>query len=432
MRVDEKAVARLREEPVDWRFKGVPSSVWGSTVEQVVAGRPGLFAAGFSGPLVVLDRSALEHNLTTMAEWCRSRGVQLAPHGKTTMAPQLFARQLDAGAWGITVANIAQLRVCRAFGIDRVLLANQLVDPAALGDLAAELAADPAFAFSCWVDSERGVAVMDAALRSAGATRPVDVMVELGEHGGRTGCRDDATAELVATAVNRSPVLRLAGVAGYEGALAHDTSAEGLSRVDAYLRRMRRVAERWIRAELFEDTDEIVVTAGGSAFVDQVVDVLGPRWDDSRVQIVVRSGAYITHDDGFYRGISPFTRAGARGPRLRPALRAWAQVSSSPEPGLALLTMGKRDVSFDEGLPEPQLVRTADGSVRDLHGWRITALNDQHAFLRRDQQTGPTPQVGDWIGCGVSHPCTVFDKWQLIPMVDGGDHTIVDLVRTFF
>ncbi len=434
MRFDDRAVARLRHEPVDWRFKGMPSSTWGRTVEQVIAARPGLFTAGFSGPLVVLDRSALEHNLGTMADWCRQRNVHLAPHGKTTMAPQLFARQLEAGAWGITVANVSQLWVCRAFGVDRVLLANQLVDPAALGAVAEDLAADPGFAFSCWVDSERGVSQMDAALRSAGASRPVEVMVELGEQGGRTGCRDDDEARRVATAVNRSPVLTLTGIAGYEGALAHDTSADSLSRVDAYLHRMRRVTEHWIEAELFSGVDRIVVTAGGSAFVDQVADVLAAPWDDDRVQVVVRSGAYITHDDGFYRGISPFTRAGARGPRLRPALRAWAQVTSSPEPGLVLLTMGKRDVSFDEGLPEPQLLRTAEGSVRPLRGWRTTALNDQHAFLAGDHPATSTPRVGDWVGCGLSHPCTVFDKWQLIPVLDG-DHngdTVVDLIRTFF
>jgi D-serine deaminase-like pyridoxal phosphate-dependent protein len=38
--------------------------------------------------------------------------------------------------------------------------------------------------------------------------------------------------------------------------------------------------------------------------------------------------------------------------------------------------------------------------------------------------------VGDWVDCGPSHPCTVFDKWQLLPVVDGD--TVVDLVRTWF
>jgi len=32
---------------------------------------------------------------------------------------------------------------------------------------------------------------------------------------------------------------------------------------------------------------------------------------------------------------------------------------------------------------------------------------------------------------GISHPCTAFDKWQLIPVVDE-EYRIVDVVRTFF
>lgn len=91
------------------------------------------------------------------------------------MAPQLFARQLAHGAWGITAATPHQVRVYRTFGVRHVFLANELVDAAALRWVARELAADPEFRFVCYVDSVRGVELMDAAL-----TAVVDVVVELG------------------------------------------------------------------------------------------------------------------------------------------------------------------------------------------------------------------------------------------------------------
>jgi D-serine deaminase-like pyridoxal phosphate-dependent protein len=412
--VDADALRRLGEERIDWRFKGMPADASGMTVAELAGERRDLFDGGFHPPLVVLDARALEHNLTTMRDWCARHGVRLAPHGKTTMAPRLFARQLDHGAWGITVAHFAQLRVARAFGVRRVLLANQLLDPAGLRWVAAELARAPEFRLLTFADSVRGVELMAAALR--GAVRPVDVLVELGAPGGRTGARDLATAEAVASAVTAAKELRLAGVAGYEGAIGHDTTPESLAAVDRYLRDLRALAGR------LDLPGDAVVSAGGSAYFDQVADVLGD------LNPVLRSGAYITHDDGFYREVSPLGRSGGNGTAFAPALRAWAQVTSRPEPGLALLTLGRRDVSFDQGLPEPQRVRHPDGTTSPARDSRVTALNDQHAFLELGPDT--RAEVGDWVGCGLSHPCTVFDKWQLLPVLDGD--TVVDLVRTWF
>ena len=187
--IDDAAVRALHDEVIDWRFKGMPAEAFGRTVGEFLADRPRLSDAGFVGPLLVLDRPAMEHNLRTMADWCSRHGIRLAPHGKTTMAPQLFRRQLEHGAWGITAANLGQLRVYRAFGVQRVLLANQLLDPAGLGWLGAELDRDPEFAFSCWVDSVEGVRRMTEHLRGS---RPVDVLVELGRAGARTGVRSVA------------------------------------------------------------------------------------------------------------------------------------------------------------------------------------------------------------------------------------------------
>jgi D-serine deaminase-like pyridoxal phosphate-dependent protein len=425
--IDAAAVARLAEDRIDWRHKGMPAELHGLTVAEALATGPNLFSSGFVGPLVVLDVNAIDHNIATMAGWCAAKGVKLAPHGKTTMAPQLFQRQLATGSWAITTANVSQLRVYRAFGVQRILMANQLVDPAGLRWVARELADHPEFEFSCWVDSVRGVELMTAALD--GSARPVDVIVELGAEGGRTGARDLPTAIAVADAVAASPALRLVGVGGYEGALAHDASTEAFAKVDAYLAAVRELAIALTGH--FAGLDQVIVTVGGSAYFDHVADGLTAPWpDDLPVLPVLRSGAYVTHDDGFYRDISPLgdhARIESVSP-FRSGLRAWAQVTSKPQPDLALLTIGKRDASFDEGLPEPQVIRTAAG-VKPLTGCTVTAMNDQHSFLAIN---GADVQVGDWVGLGLSHPCTVFDKWQLLPAVSEDGETVIDFIRTYF
>lgn len=433
--IDEAAVRALREERIDWRFKGMPAAAFGGTVGEFLASQPTLSGAGFVGPLLVLDQQALEHNVATMASWCARHGLLLAPHGKTTMAPQLFQRQLEHGAWGITAANLSQLRVYRAFGVSRILLANQLVDPNGLAWLAAELDADPNFSFSCWVDSVRGVQLMSDTLQALSPGRCVDVLLELGGHGGRTGVRTTSEAREVARVVADSSVLRLTGIGGYEGALAHDLSTNDVSIVDQYMAGLRDVAGALASAGHFDDLDEVIVTCGGSAYFDQVAEALTAPWPANLpVTPVIRSGAYLTHDDGLYRKMSPFGRQHRLdGPEasFQPAMRVWAEVTSRPEPELALCTMGRRDAAFDQHLPEPQTVRTADGTPRDLPttGWLVTELADQHAFL--SVAADSDLRVGDWVGFGLSHPCTVFDKWTLIPVADHRGN-VVDLIRTFF
>ncbi|MGW4643709.1 alanine racemase [Sphaerisporangium sp. NPDC004334] len=443
MGIDEEKVRALRDEPLDWRYKALPAGA-GGTVAQFLARRPSL--QDFGTPLLTLDAAALEHNIAVMARWAAGAGVTLMPHGKSTMAPELWRRQLAAGAWGLTLANFPQLRVARAFGVARLMLAAAPVDPAGLAWIGRELDRDPAFRFICWADSVEAVQIMDVALR--GTRRPVEVCVELGGPGGRTGARGLGVARRVAEAVRAAPALRLAGVAGYEGSFAHDASPEGLAAVRGYLRGL---------AELFGglafETGEPIVTAGGSAYFDQVADVLGGL----EARLVLRSGAYVIHDDGFYRAISPFrprdasTRSGPSGngdgPRagigracgadlpgtgerppdgepFRAAMHGWARVISRPEPGLALLDAGKRDLPFDEGLPEPQHVR----GKGPLHGARVTALNDQHTHLAVDPACDLA--CGDVVRFGLSHPCTAMDKWTLIPVIDG--EAVVGLLRTFF
>ncbi|GAA3581680.1 amino acid deaminase [Amycolatopsis ultiminotia] len=425
----DAAVRAGRAERIDWRFRSIAPALAGLTLDEAAARRANLFADGFFAPFVVLDAAALEHNLSTMARWCAERGVALAPHGKTTMAPELYARQLAHGAWGITAANAGHVRISRAFGVSRILLANQLVDPSALRWLAGELAADPEFEFVCWVDSVRGVELMTAALD--GSPRPVDVLVELGADGGRTGVRTTATALAVAEAAAKSPALRLRGTGGYEGALSHDTDAAALAKISSYVHGLRELAVAFAEKDLLAP-GQVYVTAGGSAYFDRVVDELTKPWPDGLdVVPILRSGAYVTHDDGFYRQISPL---GAH-PRitgvetLRPALHAWAQVTSKPSDELALLTAGKRDLPYDEGMPEPQQLRK-EAVVTELSGHTVTKMNDQHAFLALP--AGSPVDVGDWVRLGLSHPCTTFDKWPLLPVVGTDGETVVDFVRTWF
>lgn len=417
------ALAQLAGERVDHRFKGLPPDAAGLTVGELAAERRNLFTGGFATPVLALSAERLEHNLALMETYAARHGLAFAPHGKTSMAPQLFARQLEHGAWGITVAAPHQVWVAREFGVQRIFLANELVDAAALRRIAAELAADPDFRLVTYVDSVRGVELMDAAL--TGAARPLDVVVELAAgEGARTGARTEAECAEVAAAVAATDTLRLVGVAGYEG----EVPKADPERVAAYLRRLTALAAALDAGGLFGKVDEIVVSAGGSAWFDTVAEVFAEVPELSRpVLKLLRSGAYVSHDDGHYRRITPFNRVPQEG-ALEPAFRLWAQVVSRPEPGQAFVNAGKRDAAYDLDKPEAQVLRR-DGAERPATGITVTALSDQHMWLATTPEADV--MVGDWIGFGLSHPCTSFDKWQLIPVAEA-DGTVTQYVRTFF
>jgi D-serine deaminase-like pyridoxal phosphate-dependent protein len=423
-------VARLADVRLDWRHKAVPASAHGTYHRDFLAAGPTL--ADFQTPLLTLDAVALRSNADRLASWCAEHSVLLAPHGKTTMAPQLWAEQLNRGAWGITVANFAQLRVAREFGVRRLQLANSLTDPQAIKWVATVATAE--MPILSWVDSAGTVDVINRTLEANGSTAVLDVLVELGGTGGRTGVRGVDAALDVARAITASPRLRLVGVSGYEGSLAHTADPDGLAAVRGYLGQMRQLHDQLLAGGLY-GTDQIILTAGGSAYFDDVVDVLSPCITNdggASVKLMIRSGAYIIHDDGFYRGISPFSRHG--GQPFKAGMHGWARVVSQPEPGLAILDAGKRDLPVDEGLPLPQLIGAAlGGPMEPLGGADITAVNDQHCFMTFDAGT-TTVRPGDVVRLGLSHPCTAFDKWTVIPVLADteADQSVVDLIHTFF
>jgi D-serine deaminase-like pyridoxal phosphate-dependent protein len=414
-------LSELRERPVEPTEKGFGSLAAQGKVSAAALGaaRPGLHTAGLTYPLLTVRESALRNNIAAMAGYCGRAGVALAPHGKTAMSPELAARQLAHGAWGITAATIGQLQVYRAFGFPRLLLANELADQEGIAWLAAELAADPGFEAYCYVDSLDGVRILDQALQRHPAGRRLPVLVEIGHAEGRTGCRTDEQALAVAKAADATGTLTVAGVAGYEG-----TIAGGEPAIAAFCRRLRALGDAIGAA---------IVTAGGSAYFDIVTGALtgaGGDLDRGEAQVILRSGAYLTYDHGFYGTVSPAGRGTPGAPALRPALELWAQVLSRPEPGLALLGAGRRDVGFDKGLPVPLRVRRTDGGRQSAGpGWAVTELNDQHAFLRVDPDAALAP--GDVVALGISHPCTTLDKWRALVVVND-DETVIDMVHAFF
>ncbi|MGN2407955.1 amino acid deaminase [Pseudomonas syringae] len=390
--------------------------------------RPGdSLVSDVSLPALVVHQQALDHNIRWMQTFATNSGAELAPHGKTSMVPALFRRQIEEGAWGMTLATAVQTQAAYAHGVRRILMANQLVGQPNMA-LIAELLADSTFEFHCMVDHPDNVAALGAFFAERGLR--LNVMIEYGVPGGRCGCRTEAQVLELADAVLAQPSLALTGIEGYEGVIHGDHAISGIK---AFAASLVRLAVELQDKGAFA-LDRPIVTASGSAWYDLIAEAFDEQAVRERFLSVLRPGSYVVHDHGIYKDAQccVLDRRAELSEALRPALEVWGHVQSMPEPGFAVIAMGKRDVAYDAGLPNP-LRRYKAGvlpaSGDDVSGCKVTAVMDQHAFMT----VAPDCElkVGDIIAFGTSHPCLTFDKWRSGCLVDD-DLRVIEPFSTYF
>ena len=381
-------------------------------------------------PAAVLREEALRRNIAEMQDFADRQGAFLCPHGKTTMSPELFRLQLEAGAWGLTAATAHHLRVYRRIGVGRIFLASILGGRADLDLVMAELAEDPAFEFYGLVDAPAAVEALAGAARAHGIERDVDVLVETGIAGGRSGARTTAEAMETARAVAASPPLRLRGVETFEGIhqTGGDARLEAAEMIDLALIAAHEIVREGLLGE-----GPVMFSAGGSAFLDLCAARLPKRIEGRDVKTVIRPGCYVTHDSGLYERLThPDGRLPPGLPALSHALEVWGTVLSVPEPDLAIVGVGKRDLSHDVALPVPLHVYRYEnkdkGEPKPANGFSVGSLWDQHISV---SVPSGAVAVGDLIGFGISHPCATFDRWSAMLTVDA-TYRVTGAVTTLF
>ena len=422
----------LLDPLIDNTFKGFAHSSSALHLTQIGQQGWNVLNGDLPLPLAVIRQDRLQHNLAWMQNFAQSRGLGLAPHGKTSMSPQLFRRQLDAGAWGMTFATVTQARIGIMAGARSCLIANQVFADRDLTELDALRRSYSGLRLIFLVDSVAQLTLIEDWRQRHSEALAFEVLLEIGMPGGRTGCRNLAQAMNLAEWLHDSAAVRLVGVECYEGLGATGDTEKDEPQTRQLMDLLQSVA-RACDAQNFFDADEVLLTAGGSAIFDLVVP--GLKLQLSRpVTGLLRSGCYVTHDQGTYqRMMSAVQERTGCGGGLEAALQVWALVQSCPEPGLAILAVGKRDISYDWAMPTPLLLcprgtRALQTAPAD---WRITQLNDQHAYLHGSGPEHAALQVGDRVCLGISHPCTTFDKWRWLPLVDA-DYKVVDAVATCF
>ena len=434
------AIDAIDDLALDGATKGVPFAAGTIRLGDIGAKGWNLIKGDLALPAMTLRDSAVANNLALMRDIAASHGISLAPHAKTTGAPQLYKMMLkDGGAWGFTAATVQQALLAARTGARNILLANQLAAPANVAHFVGLMNAFPQAKFMALVDSAEGASLLAKWAKPHLNGRKLSVLIEMGPAGGRAGARTLDPAKAVIAAVTAAPELRLVGVEAYEGGVKAPTPEEVWAGIDRLLDLMLAVFEHGRQIGAFGG-DEVILSAGSSTSFDQTIRRFGHLAKDKGVRIVVRGGAFLALDHGFYRRRAldmdkrgklalPGGKTGSAS-GFKPGLELWAAVQSLPDPRVAIMGMGMRDLPYDIELPIP-LQRFRDGKLAEElgSGWKMTKSNDQHCYVEYPE--GADIRIGDILSFGISHTSTAFDKWDVVWRI-ADDFTVTGAVKTFF
>lgn len=389
-------------------------------------------------PVAVLDQRKLTNNIRWMQQFADLAGVQLAPHGKTGMLPALFLQQIAAGAWGMTLATVPQAMVAATYGVKRILLANQLVGLAEMQQVV--LMQQHSIEFYCLLDSSENLQQLDNFFSSQGRT--LNVLLEIGVASGRSGVRSFAAATELAQQVKQSKAVQLAGVEFYEGVIKAPDQPFAIRQ---FVQSCISFSLELQQQQLFA-TPKILLSGAGSAFYDLVATAFATALLPDSFIPLIRPGCYLFFDLGIYQQaqqdiLQRSALACQVDGQLHNALEVWAYVLSRPEPALAIVGLGKRDMAFDAGLPlvsqhfRPQSVATQP-NLQTQHlpttadpRMQISKMMDQHALLQLPADCDLA--VGDMLSFAGSHPCLTIDKWRYLAVLDD-DFQVRRWYETFF
>lgn len=383
-------------------------------------------------PVAVIKQKALDNNIQWMQSYANACHVLLAPHGKTTMTPAIFQRQVKGGAWAIGVGTAYQAKVAIEAGVKRVIIANQLIGKSNMMAISILKEKSDAIIYCC-VDSVDNAHQLSQHFSQRGQV--MNVLLEFGVTGGRCGCRTVEEARALAEEISILPGLQLAGVEFYEGVIhSNDTQADLLV-IIPFLDNVFDFVREMIAKKILPENEDVLLTGAGSVWYDIVAQKMQASGLPDNVCYAIRPGCYITHDKGVYQEAQDQLRmrdalACDLGGDLISAIELCAYVQSLPETGLAILGFGKRDVAFDTGLPQAVAHFRQGKEIPFVPGSMTTFdIMDQHAMVHYEQDV--QLKVGDIIIFSTSHPCITFDKWKKIFLIDE-QYNVLETFDTYF
>ena len=339
-------------------------------------------------PALLIDLAAVRRNIDLMSAFLEGRPIRLRPHFKTAKIPEIAQMQIEAGAKGITCATVGEAEVLADAGIDDILIANQVAAPSKTERVAELAGRVPHLVIA--VDSSDNVIELSDACSRAGTSLSVYVELDVGM--GRCGVRSYEEGFAVARAVIDAPNLVFEGIQAYEGHLV--TNPDSRIRGDG-------VRELFLQTGGFknylQDNGVPVKEVSGGGTGTYALTGAGDLYTE------LQAGSYIYMDGKYDKLGLPFEYA----------LFVLGMVISKG-PGSAVLDMGLKSVSTDNGYP--LAIGLEESGMR---------LSEEHCTL---EDPFDRLKVRDTVLFIPSHCCTTINIYDMAYGIrDGGVEKVFEV-----
>ena len=331
-------------------------------------------------PAVILDRRKMQKNADILSEMIRGTSMRLFPHYKSHKCAELAGWQMESGAGGITCAKLSEAQDLADAGIPRVVLANQVVQPVKIRQLAA-LAGRTRL--TVCADSADNLRALSEACRRAETRLGILIEYEVGMK--RCGVESPQDLLALARLASSLPGLSFEGIQAYAGQLSHETDAG--KRHGEMQRIEKQVAE--LKRYLEENGVPVREVCGGST---------GTAADKPKdtVYTELQTGSYLFMDASYGKLGLPFEQA---------MFILTSVISVSP--GRAVLDCGAKSLPMDQ---EPPYL--ADHPELPL------SFNEEHTIVFGEDLPF---RVGDMLRLVPGHCCTTNNCFNEIVLTEGDE-----------
>ena len=333
-------------------------------------------------PALIADTDLIAANIQLMNEIIEGKVIRLRPHYKSHKCAALAHRQIAAGAIGMTCAKLSEAEDLVFSGINDILIANQVVQPAKIQRLAT-------LAGMCrmtvCVDDVDNARALSQAAASAGTIIHCLVEYDIGMN--RCGVRTKEAYLELAKLISELPSLVYDGIQAYAGYASHMVSTE--ERVETTRANIRKVAE--LKEYLLQNGMEVRTVSGGSTGTSSIKA-------DSAVYTELQAGSYLFMDSTYNQLDIPF----------RNSLFVLSTVVSKST-GAVILDVGVKGLGTDQNSPD----------VLDESGKAITGrivLNEEHLKL---YDSDWNPSIGDKAFVIPGHCCSTINLYDNLYLYSG-------------
>jgi len=338
-------------------------------------------------PFLAIDLDAMDRNIERMAAHFRDRKADLRPHVKHHKSCEIAELQIAAGCNGLTCSTTDEVRALTARGVQDLLLANVLTDPARLAALSA---AARAATVTLAVDSKATASMASEAATRAGAVLGVVIEVDIGMR--RNGVSDTPEAIALAEFIDLLPGLQFRGVMAYEGNLVG--LLDRAERAVRVLQAFEPIAE--LVEVLRRKGMNVAMVTGGAA---STYDVTG----DLDMITDVQAGSYVLMDAVYTELV----------PEFEPAVAMICSVLTSRPGRPVVVDAGAKRLATDWGTPV-------------LAGWESTHYATSEEHNRFVTTSDNMPDVGERVAVIPAHTCTTMSMHSKARGFRGGhfDHVV--------